>query len=206
MLPDSQTHLAPPPPASKTTSNLDGHAVQPQTKPIRRSRINQVDWLGAFLITVGLILLTFALGDGETAKPNEWKSPYIIVLLIVSVLMIAVFVWWEARLGGWKDAESEEELRAREERQRAENGGKEKENNEGPGGDKMEKLEPLLRLSIFRRANGKMSAMMCVAFFVWAGFSAWVFYAVVSFLQFFVSTKLSLPIWLFLHSSWNIVP
>ena len=33
----------------------------------------RVDWLGAALITVGLALITFVLGDGELA-PDRWKT------------------------------------------------------------------------------------------------------------------------------------
>jgi len=34
----------------------------------------RVDWLGAFLITVGLILVVFVLSQGEIA-PQGWKTP-----------------------------------------------------------------------------------------------------------------------------------
>lgn len=147
----------------------------------QRRRASQVDWFGAFLVTVGLVLFTFSLGDGETAKPSEWKSAYIIVLLILSVFLIAAFVWWEARLGGWKDVEDEEAVRAREEREARDRKEREARGEIVPVKEReADKLEPLLRLAIFRRAHGKMSAMMCVAFFVWAGFNVWAFYAVVS--------------------------
>ena len=34
----------------------------------------RVDWIGAILVTVGLVLLTFVLGEGESA-PHQWKTP-----------------------------------------------------------------------------------------------------------------------------------
>ncbi|KZT57350.1 MFS general substrate transporter [Calocera cornea HHB12733] len=54
----------------------------------------RVDWLGAFLITAGLVLLLFCLGEGEIA-PQQWATPYIIALLILSVLLITAFIAWE---------------------------------------------------------------------------------------------------------------
>jgi predicted MFS family arabinose efflux permease len=33
----------------------------------------RVDWLGAFLVTAGLVFIVFVLSDGETA-PNGWKT------------------------------------------------------------------------------------------------------------------------------------
>ncbi|BGP51333.1 hypothetical protein JCM10450v2_007271 [Rhodotorula kratochvilovae] len=56
-----------------------------------------VDWLGGFLITAAVTLLTFALADGEGA-PNGWKTPYIPALLVLSVLLFAVFWFYERYL------------------------------------------------------------------------------------------------------------
>ncbi|KZO89918.1 efflux transporter [Calocera viscosa TUFC12733] len=58
------------------------------------SEDKRVDWLGAFLITAGLVLLLFCLGQGEIA-PQEWNTPYIIALLVLSGLLIVGFVAWE---------------------------------------------------------------------------------------------------------------
>ncbi|KAJ7506829.1 MFS general substrate transporter [Mycena galericulata] len=57
----------------------------------------RVDWLGAFLVTTGLVLLVFVLGQGSLA-PNGWKTGYIIALLIVSVLFLALFIIWQHHL------------------------------------------------------------------------------------------------------------
>lgn len=34
----------------------------------------RVDWLGGFLVTAGLVLIVFVLGQGEAA-PNKWATP-----------------------------------------------------------------------------------------------------------------------------------
>lgn len=34
----------------------------------------RVDWIGATLVTVGLVLLVFVLGEGVVA-PQGWKTP-----------------------------------------------------------------------------------------------------------------------------------
>ncbi|KAF8215201.1 major facilitator superfamily domain-containing protein [Mycena galopus ATCC 62051] len=54
----------------------------------------RVDWIGAFLVTTGLVLLVFVLGQGSLAI-HGWKTGYIIALLIVSVLFLVLFVLWQ---------------------------------------------------------------------------------------------------------------
>lgn len=34
----------------------------------------RVDWIGAFLVTAGLVLIVFVLGEGEFA-PQQWRTP-----------------------------------------------------------------------------------------------------------------------------------
>ena len=34
----------------------------------------RVDWIGAFLVTIGLVLIIFVLGQGEIA-PRQWATP-----------------------------------------------------------------------------------------------------------------------------------
>lgn len=34
----------------------------------------RVDWLGALLVTTGLVLIVFVLSDGEAA-PQQWRTP-----------------------------------------------------------------------------------------------------------------------------------
>lgn len=67
----------------------------PKDERLDRSE-RRLDWIGAFLSTSGLVLLTFALADGQSA-PQGWKTPYIPALLPVSVLLLASFIQWESR-------------------------------------------------------------------------------------------------------------
>ncbi|EJU05737.1 hypothetical protein DACRYDRAFT_20129 [Dacryopinax primogenitus] len=64
----------------------------PPDAPLAEDR--RVDWTGALLITVGLVLFTFVLGQGEIA-PQGWRTPYIIALLVVGLMMIFLFILWE---------------------------------------------------------------------------------------------------------------
>ncbi|KAF7312532.1 MFS general substrate transporter [Mycena indigotica] len=61
----------------------------PSTETDRR-----VDWLGAFLVTAGLALLVFVLSQGSIASKG-WKTPYIVALLILGVLLLAAFIFWQ---------------------------------------------------------------------------------------------------------------
>ncbi|KAG8819832.1 hypothetical protein FRC19_009491 [Serendipita sp. 401] len=55
----------------------------------------RVDWLGAFLVTAGLVLLTYALSDGPT---QGWSSGLIISCLVLSVVFVSLFLLWERHL------------------------------------------------------------------------------------------------------------
>ncbi|KDQ19374.1 hypothetical protein BOTBODRAFT_437663 [Botryobasidium botryosum FD-172 SS1] len=101
----------------------------------------RVDWLGAALVTVGLVLLTFVLGQGEVA-PQQWKTSYIIALFVVSIVILALFVAWEHYV------------------------------------EKNMTLPPLMRLSLWTRAGGRFAVVQGIAFLTWAGFTSWLFFAV----------------------------
>ncbi|VUC27105.1 unnamed protein product, partial [Clonostachys rosea] len=51
-----------------------------------------IDWVGGFLITVGLLALMVALTEGNVVG---WATPWIPVLIVVSFLIIAAFVYWQ---------------------------------------------------------------------------------------------------------------
>lgn len=51
--------------------------------PVRRGDVH-VDWLGAFLITAGLVLVIFVLGQGEIAS-GGWASPCTFLIAIASL-------------------------------------------------------------------------------------------------------------------------
>lgn len=59
----------------------------------RRQMGIKMDWLGAGLIIVGLLLFNFAIIDSSHA-PQQWKTPYIYVLFVVGslILLVAVYV------------------------------------------------------------------------------------------------------------------
>ncbi|KAH8894155.1 MFS general substrate transporter [Thozetella sp. PMI_491] len=54
-----------------------------------------VDWLGAALITVGSLTLMLALTEGNVVG---WSTPWIPVLIVVSVILIVFFVLWQRHL------------------------------------------------------------------------------------------------------------
>ena len=54
-----------------------------------------IDWIGAFLITAALLCLTFALTEGNVVR---WSTPWIPVLIVVSVFLILLFLLWQHRL------------------------------------------------------------------------------------------------------------
>lgn len=68
----------------------------PSDRQERKGMDVKMDWWGAILISVGLILVVFAITDSAHA-PNGWATPYIYVLLIVGVLTLAAAVYVE----GW---------------------------------------------------------------------------------------------------------
>ena len=109
----------------------------------------RVDWLGAFLVTAGLTLLLFILSDGSIA-PNGWSTSYIIAFIVVGVILLLAFLGWAWYLE-----------KAREDPDRAQ-------------------LKwyppPLMKLSIWRRAKGRMGVMLLVAFLEWCSFTSWTFW------------------------------
>ncbi|KAG8839514.1 hypothetical protein FRC18_010293 [Serendipita sp. 400] len=73
---------------------LAGHfAMDPDTHNVSTDR--RVDWIGAFLVTSGLVLFTFALGDAPTVG---WSSPRTIALLVSGPILVVIFLLWEHHL------------------------------------------------------------------------------------------------------------
>lgn len=54
-----------------------------------------IDWLGAFLITGGLLALLFALTEGNVVG---WSTPWIPVLIVISLILVTLFVFWQRHL------------------------------------------------------------------------------------------------------------
>ncbi|KAH7022931.1 major facilitator superfamily domain-containing protein [Ilyonectria destructans] len=57
-----------------------------------RSKTAAVDWIGATMITVGLLALMFALTEGNVVG---WTTPWVPVLIVVSILIIVAFGFWQ---------------------------------------------------------------------------------------------------------------
>ncbi|KAF8992537.1 major facilitator superfamily domain-containing protein [Cyathus striatus] len=115
----------------------------------------RVDWIGAFLVTGGLVLIVFVLGQGEIA-PDQWKTPYIIALLIVGVILLVLFLFWQHRLEKLLD---------------------DSESREVDGWyQSLTTSPPLMKLSLWSRAHGKLAATMAIAFLNWCAFIAWTFW------------------------------
>ena len=51
-----------------------------------------VDWIGGTLITTGLLALMFALTEGNVVG---WGTPWVPVLIVISIVLIALFVLWQ---------------------------------------------------------------------------------------------------------------
>jgi glycerol uptake facilitator-like aquaporin len=62
----------------------------------RRGLGIKMDWIGAVLISSGLILVVFAITDSSHA-PQGWATPYIYSLLVIGLLLLAAAVYVE----GW---------------------------------------------------------------------------------------------------------
>lgn len=121
----------------------------------------RVDWIGAVLITCGLVLLQFSISYGPSAS-NGWKTGCelgmwhseacgiltadIIALIIVSVLLIAAFFAWEHHV----------ETRTTR--------------------------PPLMSLGLWTRSKGKLAAMYLIGGISWMGFTTF-FYNTTLFYQ-----------------------
>ncbi|AEO66649.1 uncharacterized protein THITE_2114877 [Thermothielavioides terrestris NRRL 8126] len=66
--------------------------IQEQASPGSRP---SVDWLGAVLVTSGLLALLFALTEGNVVG---WRTPWVSVLIIVALVLVALFVVWQRYL------------------------------------------------------------------------------------------------------------
>lgn len=108
-----------------------------------------VDWIGASLVTVGLVLIVFVLGQGEVASQG-WKTPYIIVLLIVGIIMVSLFLVWERYLEQFMDDPSRT--------------------------PSAWTPPPLMKLSLWTRAKGRMAVILVIAFLNWCAFFSWSFW------------------------------
>ncbi|KAK9494374.1 major facilitator superfamily-domain-containing protein [Lipomyces doorenjongii] len=61
-----------------------------------REKLTAIDYFGALLATSGLVLLVFGLTESSVTKEG-WRSPYVIVLFVVGIIVIGLFVFWESK-------------------------------------------------------------------------------------------------------------
>lgn len=77
---------------------MAGIAIIPVPKHILHEEgatFKSVDWIGAFLITAGLLALLFALTEGNVVG---WSTPWVSALIVVSVILVILFVLWQRYL------------------------------------------------------------------------------------------------------------
>ncbi|THU82425.1 putative efflux transporter [Dendrothele bispora CBS 962.96] len=126
-------------------------------KPSRESD-RRVDWIGAFMVTAGLTLIVFVLGQGEVAS-QKWATPYIIGTLVAGVVLTILFGLWQHYLEHVQDG-----LRV--------------------PSPYLPSPPPLMRLSFWRRSKGRVTVVMIIAFLNWASFLGWNFWTVLYYQNF----------------------
>ncbi|KAI0086514.1 efflux transporter [Irpex rosettiformis] len=110
----------------------------------------RVDWFGAFLVTAGLVFICFALSDGPIA-PKEFKTGYIIALLVLGFVLLIVFLVWQGYL--------------------------ERLHEDADDTHNWWTPPPLMKVTVWTRSNWRMAVILWIAFFEWSSFQAWQFWA-----------------------------
>jgi MFS family permease len=77
-------------------SGLAGFLTIPSDVAERRAMNVKMDWLGTFTISVGIILVVFAL-TGSSGAPHGWGTSYIIATMVIGVIFLGLSVYVE----GW---------------------------------------------------------------------------------------------------------
>ncbi|KAF5358792.1 hypothetical protein D9758_008591 [Tetrapyrgos nigripes] len=151
-------------------------ADKPSTEHDRR-----VDWIGAFLITVGLVLIVFVLGQVEVA-PRQWSTSYIIVLLIFGVLFTILFLLWQYHLEHLHDILAPSHSHSGSESCSTPTSFTWPLEQNLPSWSRrlqtwLPSPPPLMKLSLWTRGHGRVAAVMAIAFLNWCcfmGFNYWV--------------------------------
>ncbi|KAF2878522.1 major facilitator superfamily-domain-containing protein [Massariosphaeria phaeospora] len=80
-----------------------------QKQPVNEETLKRLDLPGTAMTILGIGMFCAALSLGGDA-PNGWKTPYVLIMLILGVLLIAAFVVWEIKypyamidMNIWKD-------------------------------------------------------------------------------------------------------
>ncbi|KAI0077783.1 MFS general substrate transporter [Panus rudis PR-1116 ss-1] len=118
---------------------------------IDKTMDRRLDWIGALLVTAGLVFIVFVLSDGSIAE-NGWATSYIIALLVLGVLLVVAFLAWQYYLEKVHD---------------------------GPDDASKQSIwtpPPLMKLSIWTRAKGQLAVMLFIGFLEWCSFFAFTFW------------------------------
>ncbi|KII89636.1 hypothetical protein PLICRDRAFT_39748 [Plicaturopsis crispa FD-325 SS-3] len=167
---------------------LGGMVSIPADLPLPASVDRRVDWIGAGLVTVGLVLIVFVLSDGEVAA-GGWATSYIIALLVVGVFFVLLFLIWEhhlERVHAQEQVEEDEivdaEKKIGEDGVKADAAGVLKERSTvrrsrwTPAPNSKWTPPPLMKLSVWKRANGRFAVVQWIAFLAWMTFISWNFW------------------------------
>ncbi|KAH0491261.1 hypothetical protein TgHK011_002698 [Trichoderma gracile] len=130
----------------------------------------KIDWIGATLITVGLLALMFALTEGNVVG---WDTPWIPVLIVVSILIIAAFAIWQWYLERRLNAAS----RTTTDAGVLESGNAPRSLQPTPS-----PTPPLIKVSIFR--NLQFSAVMVIMLLFFAAFNNYLIFTTYFFQEF----------------------
>ncbi|KAL6904359.1 major facilitator superfamily domain-containing protein [Trichoderma evansii] len=130
-----------------------------------------VDWIGATLITVGLLALMFALTEGNVVG---WSTPWIPVLIVVSIIVIAAFAVWQWYL--------ERRFNAAKSQLQQQVQLLEPDSVSQPTTIAALPTPPLIKVSIFR--NLQFSAVMVIMGIFFASFNNYLIYATYYFQEF----------------------
>ncbi|ERT01416.1 hypothetical protein HMPREF1624_02662 [Sporothrix schenckii ATCC 58251] len=78
-------------PATADANDSTSPSVALSAVPVPAT-FRSIDWFGAFLVTLGLVGLLFALTEGNVVG---WSTPWIGVIIGLSLLLVAAFVGWQ---------------------------------------------------------------------------------------------------------------
>lgn len=65
-------------------------------EPIQWQSWKNLDIFGALVVTTAWILICASMTLAGTA-PKGWKTPYILVFLVVGVVLLGIFIFWESK-------------------------------------------------------------------------------------------------------------
>jgi MFS family permease len=69
--------------------------VKVPPKVSNKSLVSRIDWTGSFLTVSCLVTLLLGLNAGGNLVP--WTHPSIVASLLLSLVLLVAFVWWESR-------------------------------------------------------------------------------------------------------------